>query len=393
MASARVQEPPQGETRAGAQPATALARTNEEGEVVVRFFDRRHAAVSTIAILALIFGLRAAAEFLIPLVFSIILSYALEPVVHFLLHRLRIPRVMSAGLVVLAVISLIGVGILGLHSQVTSIANGLPTAAARISGAVNGLSSGDGTMLDKVRSAAELIRKSAAPADPKERAPVRVDSTADKFESMLVAGSMSVAAFFGQSLMVGFLVFFILASGDIFKRKFIKVCGHTLSEKKITVHMLDQINRSIRMYMAMLVVTNVLLSLVTWAAFRFIGLQNAGTFAVVAGALHMVPYFGPLLVAVITGIAAIVQFGEVGPALLTAATSLVIASVIGMLVQTWMTGRIARMNAVAVFVILLLFTWMWGVWGTLLSIPIAVIVKVVADHIEGLQGVAEFLGE
>jgi len=66
---------------------------------------------------------------------------------------------------------------------------------------------------------------------------------------------------------------------------------------------------------------------------------------------------------------------------------------IGVVVTTWMSGRIAQINAVAVFVVLLLFTWLWGIWGTLLSIPIAFIAKVVADHIEGMEAVAEFLGE
>jgi predicted PurR-regulated permease PerM len=90
---------------------------------------------------------------------------------------------------------------------------------------------------------------------------------------------------------------------------------------------------------------------------------------------------------------AFIQFGTVGAAVLTAGASLAIATLIGTVVTTWMTGRIARMNVVAVFISLLLFTWIWGVWGMLLSIPITVITKVVADHIEALAPLAEMLGE
>ncbi|MGE8641551.1 MAG: AI-2E family transporter, partial [Achromobacter sp.] len=209
----------------------------------------------------------------------------------------------------------------------------------------------------------------------------------------LLWGSKGVAAFIGQATMSVFLVFFLLLSGNAFKRKFVKVAGKTLSQKKISVHMLDQINSSIHRYMAMMLVTNVALGLMSWAAFRLLNLENAATWAVVAGALHIIPYFGPLLTAVGTGIAALIQFGEIGPALAVAGSSVAIALLMGVVVTTWMSGRIAKMNAVAVFMLLLLFTWLWGVWGTLLSVPLAFIAKVVADHIEGLEAVSEFLGE
>jgi predicted PurR-regulated permease PerM len=356
-----------------------------------RAFDRRHAALSIIAVLAVVFALHLARDFVIPLVISIILSYALDPPVTFLHRRMRVPLPIAASVVVAALLALLVVGILSLRGQVWSIVDSLPQTAQKVSRTVEGFTTGKGSIMDKLRSATNAV--SAAEKQPAGAARVVVERPADKLEGMLLAGSMGVAAFLGQALMVIFLVFFLLLSGDIFKRKFIKICGHTLSEKKISVHMLDEIHRSIRLYMMMMIVTNALLALLTWVAFRWIGLDNAGTWAVVAGALHIIPYFGPLLVALFTGVAAVVQFGELGPALVVAGVSLAIASLIGFVVQTWMTGRIAKMNPVAVFVILLLFTWAWGLWGTLLSIPIAVIVKVVADHVEGFQGVADFLGE
>jgi predicted PurR-regulated permease PerM len=367
------------------------AHTSTPVVIPARAFDRRHAAINILAMLAILFALRAASDFVIPLVISIILGYALDPLVYFLQRRVRLPRALAATLAIAALLAILVVGALSLRGQVNSIIDSLPETAQKVSRTVNGFTSGKGSVLDKLRSAGAAVTAPEKAAAGGAR--VVVERPADKIESMLVAGSMGIAAFLGQAIMVLFLVFFLLLSGDIFKRKFIKVCGHTFTEKKISVHMLDQINVSIRMYMAMMVGTNIVLALVSWGAYRWIGLDNAGTWAVVAGALHIVPYFGPLLVAVFTGVAAVVQFGELGPALLVAGVSMALAALIGFLVQTWMTGRIAKMNPVAVFVILLLFTWIWGIWGTLLSVPIAVIVKVVADHVEGFQGVAEFLGE
>lgn len=356
-----------------------------------RAFDRRHAPLSIIAVLAVVFALQLARDFVIPLVISIILSYALDTPVSFLHRRARLPRVVATSLVVMALLALIGFGILSLRGQVMSIVDSLPQTALKVSRSVESFNAGSGSVLDKLRAAANTVSAPAKPHAQGER--VVVTRPADKLDAMLVAGSMGIAEFLGQGLMVIFLVFFLLLSGDTFKRKFVHLCGRNLSEKKISVHMLDEIHRSIRLYMMMMVVTNTMLALLTWVAFRAIGLHNAGTWAVFAGALHIIPYFGPLLVAVFTGVAAVVQFGDLATALLVAGVSMLIAALIGFVVQTWMTGRIARMNPVAVFVILLLFTWAWGLWGTLLSIPIAVIVKVVADHVQGFEGVAEFLGE
>ena len=212
-------------------------------------------------------------------------------------------------------------------------------------------------------------------------------------QDIFVAGGINVLTVFGQAVMVLFLVYFILIAGDTFKRKFVKIAGRTLSEKKITVQMFERINLSIQRYLAMLLVTNLVLAILSWAAFRLVGLDNAGTWGIVAGVLHIVPYFGPIMVALATGVAALVQFGSLGMGLLVGGISLAIATVVGVVLTTWMTGRIARMNTVAVFIGLLLFGWLWGVWGVLLSVPLVVIIKVVSDHVEGLKAFAEFLGD
>ena len=145
--------------------------------------------------------------------------------------------------------------------------------------------------------------------------------------------------------------------------------------------------------MFMLLTTNLLVALLSWIAFRWIGLDNPAAWAAAAGLLHIVPYLGPGVTAVATGIAAFVQFESLTMALLVAGASLAIATVVGTFVTTWMTGRIAHMNSAAVFISLLFWGWLWGVWGMLLSIPIIVIVKVVSQHVEQLHPMAELLGD
>jgi predicted PurR-regulated permease PerM len=79
--------------------------------------------------------------------------------------------------------------------------------------------------------------------------------------------------------------------------------------------------------------------------------------------------------------------------ILVAATSLAITSLEGLLLTPWLTSRAARMNAVAVFVGLLFWGWLWGAWGMLLAVPMLMVLKAICDHVEDLRSVGELLGD
>ncbi len=204
---------------------------------------------------------------------------------------------------------------------------------------------------------------------------------------------MGALGYVVQATMVLFLVFFLLLSGNTLKRKLVRLTGPSFASKKMTVQILSDINRSIQRYMLLLLTTNVLVALLAWIAFRWIGLENAGAWAVAAGLLHVIPYLGPGLTAIATGMVGFMQFDSFAMALLVSGAGLAIAIVVGTFITTWMTGRIAAMNSAAIFISLLFWGWLWGVWGMLLSIPITVILKVISEQVEPLQPVAELLGE
>ena len=219
-----------------------------------------------------------------------------------------------------------------------------------------------------------------------------IDPSPFKIGNFLWASSKGALAFIGEMMMIIFLAYFLLLSGDSFKRKLIRLAGPSLTKRKIAVNILDDINNSIQNYMLMLLLTNVLVGLLTWGALSWFGLENAGAWAVAAALMHLIPYFGPLVTALVTGMAAFMQFDSILIAASIGGISLVIAAFIGIFVTTWLTGRIAQMNSVAVFISLLFWTWLWGIWGMLLSIPIIVIIKVISHHIEQLSPIAELLG-
>lgn len=360
--------------------------------------DARGLALAILATCIFVFTLQWAQKFLIPLVFGILIAYTLSPLVA-ALERLKIPRAISTAIVLLSILA--GTAAIGnsLVAQFQSIMEKLPAATRQFSSALIKNSDGRPSTMQQMQAAATEIEKATSqaagvrPARPSGNAPSVAAPPSFTLSSWVWAGSGQALGFLGQATMVLFLVFFLLLSGDTFKRKLVRLTGPSLSRKKITVQILGDINKSIQSYMFMLLVTNSLLAVLMWIALRAIGLENAGAWAVAAGLLHIIPYFGPLLIMVATGVSAFMQFGTLSMMLVVSGSSLLIATVVGTFITTWMTGRIAKMNAAAVFIVLLFWAWLWGVWGMLLGIPIIVVVKVISEHVDGMQPIAELLGE
>lgn len=375
-----------------ADPAPPAAWTSAADPVPS--LDGRSLARVLVATAATLFVLHSAQKFFIPLLFAILMAYTLNPLVAWL-ERLRIPRVVGATLVMLA---LVGMGILGtmsLRDQVDRILDQVPEAAGKLSAALQDLAAEPNTMQKVQAAAREIEQATSQAADQASKPPARIVVEQPRFKvvDFLWTGSLGMFGLIGETAMLLLLVFFLLLSGDTFKRKLLRVTGPSLSKKKITVSILDDIHLSIQHYMLTLLLANVLLGLLTWVVFRWIGLDNAGAWAAAAGVLHFVPYLGPALTALATGMAALLQFGSFTMALLVAGSSLVIATLVGLVLITWMNGKLAKMNATVVFIALLFWGWLWGPWGLLLAIPIMGMVKVFSEHVEDLQPLSELLGE
>lgn len=355
-------------------------------------------AMVILTTIAVIFALDWAQNFVITIILGVLLAYTLNPVVKWL-EYLKIPRVLGSSLVIIFLMISVAFAAFTLRGQVQSIISQLPEVSNKLTSAFASKRGDPLTNIQKVQIAASQVETAtnsvANAVAPKKNQKVYVVAEAPKFKlgDFLWRGSLGVFGFIGEAITMAFLAYFLLLSGDTFKRKLVRLTGPSLSKKKITINILEDINNSIQRYMFMLLVTNVMVGLAMWLTFRMLGLENAGAWAVAAGFLHVVPYFGPVVTAVATGIAAYMQFESIPMTMLVAGSTMLIATMIGVFLTTWMTGRIAKMNSAAVFISLLFFTWLWGVWGMLLGIPIIVIIKVACVHIEHLQPVAEILGE
>jgi predicted PurR-regulated permease PerM len=141
------------------------------------------------------------------------------------------------------------------------------------------------------------------------------------------------------------------------------------------------------------VFTSLIVGFATWLAFHALGVEQAAVWGLLAGLFNSIPYFGPVIVTGATAAVGFLQFGTLHMAIVVGATSLIITSLEGFLLTPWLTSRAARMNAVAVFVGLLFWGWVWNVWGMLLAVPMLMVMKVVCDHVEDFKGVSELLGD
>ena len=228
--------------------------------------DARGVALGTLAALASVFALSWGEKFLVPLLLGIITAYTLNPLVVWL-EAIKIPRVVGTVIVMASVIGALVLGAYSLRGELQTIIEQLPETAAKVSTAIERVHIGKPGNMQKIQNAATEVERATTQAvggSSASRQPathVVVDQPTFKLQSFLWAGSKGALGAIGQAAMVGFLVFFLLLGGDQFKRKLVRLTGPSLSNKKITVHILDDINGSIQKYMFMLLVTDLLVAL------------------------------------------------------------------------------------------------------------------------------------
>ncbi len=356
----------------------------------------RSVALTIIAGAAAMYVLNWAQEVFIPIVLSILISYALDPVVTAVM-RARLPRAAAAAVVMTLLSGVFGYTVYVLSDDATAIVAQLPEAAQELRKIVR-RDGGDEGAIEQVQKAAAELQKTADEATGPNPAPrnvqrVQIEEPAIDLRGYLTWGSAGVLAFAGQATLVLFFVFFLLASGDLFKRKLVKLAGPSLAQKRITVQILDEINKQIARFLLVRAITSLVVGIATWIAFRSVGLEQAGFWAIAAGVFNSVPYLGPVIVGCSTALVAFLQFQSLGMAAYVSGISFVITGLEGWLLTPWLTSRTARTNEVAVFIGLIFWTFLWGIWGTLLAVPMLVVFKAYCDRIDDLKPVGELLGD
>lgn len=356
----------------------------------------RNMSLVMLAILASLAILHWAAAFFIPVMVGFLFSYALSPIVDWL-QRWRVPRSISAAVLILAILGGAGASLYSFSDDANQLISSLPQAARKLRDSMKSNNGRQESTLGTVQKAAaqlEEAAKEASPATPPVRGVQRVviEKPAFDLRDYLWSGTLGLASLIGQVTVVTFLTYFLLLSGDTFRRKLVKITGTTLTDKKITVQALDEIHGQIQRYLLVQLFASVLVGVTTALAFWALGLKHAAVWGFAAALLNLVPYIGSVMVTGAAGLVAFLQFGSVNMALAVAGVSLLINTFEGNLLVPWLTSRAGRMNPVAVFIGVLGWGWLWGVWGLLLGIPIMMVVKAVCDRVDDLKPIGELLG-
>ena len=355
----------------------------------------RNKPLMALTIMAAFVFLRWAQDVFIPITLAVLFSYALTPLVGWLDKRLRIPRVIGAGLLLVAILGGCGAGLRALQPQAVNLVDIIPRATQKMSRAFRPGPRADKGALAKIEEAAKEIDRVANSAAGPSPAPAPAPPEAPRFRirDYILVGTMGLLSGTAQFVVVVSLVYFLLIAGDTFRRTLLAVIDEPLSRKKETLGMLDEIDGQIQRYLIVQIVTSALLGVIAWIVFVSVGFDNAMAWACVGGVLHLIPYAGPAAFVAITALMTYVQFDSLQPVIATIAVLIAAMGIIALFIVPWLTHKTASVNAVTAFVALLVWGWLWGIWGLLLGVPIVMAIKTVCDHVEGLEPVAAFLGK
>jgi predicted PurR-regulated permease PerM len=362
---------------------------------------RSSAAATVIATLACIAALWWGQRFLIPFAAGLMLAMLVAPLTIRLQGWLRsgaAATVLSLALVLGA----LAAGAMAFGGQLVRVAERMPEMISMVAYQVADQDPGAESVLSRARDALHQLdraadrmvagkppvrtgrRAAAAPAANAASAAVPNNSiTAGATVALretAVTGSSVLIAFAGNLSVIFFIAFFVLIGGRALNERFLGLWSYHPDAHDRAHRAMRESARQIRIYAGVLLVTNTVVGLLVWVAFWLADLPDAVGWGVTAAVLHLVPYLG---MALLTGLGAAETFlahGSVGAALGMASYLVLTSTLIGTLVTAWLQGRAARMNPAAVFIGLVFWGALWGVWGLFLGPALVVLFKVVAEH-------------
>src|SRR5690606_6173201 len=290
------------------------------------------AALWTIAIVALIFLLREAASLLIPLVIAVLVSYALEPLVRWLVRQ-RVPRVVGASLIVGLVMGGTALALYSARDDALSALETLPEAARELR---ERLWDGHDAPGKPVQEVAEMMAE-ASPAG------AEAASAAPPAASWMYLGVESLVAFLGHATVVTFLVFFLLLSGDHVGERLIEIAGPDRERRVTTMRIVAEINAQLQRFLLVRLATAVIVAFATWPLLMWVGVAQPAAWALLAGVFNSIPYAGPVIVS--GGLLVVVwaQAGDLYQASLASGVALGVTALEGWLLTPLWLGKAERM--------------------------------------------------
>jgi predicted PurR-regulated permease PerM len=343
--------------------------------------DVRHVSLVILTLLAVLYTLHLAAAFFLPIVVAILLNLLLSPPVRLLRNHLHIPVPLGAGIVMVALLGILAFGAYRLTPSASAWLARAPQSLATLKQRIQPLRQ----PMERVSRAAEQVEQ-ATDIDKKTQ------EVAIKGPSLTAQVFGGTTALLSSAMVVIFLAYFLLASGELFLHKLVGVLPQ-LKDKKTAVRIVRETEAQVSVYLLVTTLINIGVGVATGLALALVGMPNPVLWGVIAAVLNFVPYIGGLVNTVILALAAFLAFEDTGQALLVPIVFTAINILEGNLITPWILGRRMRLNTVAVFVGLVFWWYLWGVPGAILAVPMMATLKITCDHIASLAPIGEFLAE
>jgi predicted PurR-regulated permease PerM len=318
-----------------------------------------------------------ARPFCLPVVLALMLSFLLKPLVRYL-ARIHVPSSIGAALVLAVVLGILGSGVSQVREPAGEWLTKVPEGLRKVE--------------LKIR---HLFRPAAFIPPITEPVPkTDKDSEAEdtQIKSVNLAGPILsfTTSFVTGAIETFVLLYFLLAAGDLFLLKLVKVLP-SLQDKKRAVEIAHEVEEHVSTFLSTITAINICLGVVVGFAMYFLGVPNPVLWGAMATVFNFIPYFGPIAAATLLALAGSLTFEGWGRPLLPALVYLSLHGIESNFVTPTILGRRLTLNPVVIFVSLIFWSWVWGVAGALLAVPLLMTVKIVCDHFEPLQPIAEFL--
>jgi predicted PurR-regulated permease PerM len=369
---------------ASARPAVPGAPPPDLGRTVDALDRSRSRSIEAtlLTVLAVLYTLYFARGFLIPIVFAVLLNFLLSPIIRRMAkHRVKPP--LGAAFVVVALLAGIGWGAYELATPAQRWAAVAPESFAKAQGKLRNIIRPMQQVSKNVEQAASAV------GEPTGKTTEVVVQTGPSLSSRLFGTTQRVIA---GMLEIFILLYFLLAGGDLFLQKLIKVLP-SVSNKVKAVDIARATEATVSAYLTTTLLVNLVegatVALVLW----LLGMPSAVLWGVMVFFLEFVPYLGAATAVVVLSVAGLTTFDQVGRALLVPGSFLAINMLQANLVTPLLLGHRLTLNPVAIFTGLAFFYWIWGVPGAFLAVPLLATFKIFCDNIVALAAIGEFLGQ
>lgn len=363
------------------KPAEARPDIRQFMELFQGPLDVRSVALTGIFLLLSLYTLYFARDVFLPVVLAYILSSILAPPVRWL-KRIYIAELAGAGLVLSVVLGLSAYGVYRLSDPAMEWVQEAPQTLAKVRAKLRGLAG----PVEQAKETTKELEKMTWGATRQEDETVEVKKPG--LGEYIFSGTQTLIFTVGVTIV---LLYFLLASGDLFLLKLVKVLP-TLEDKKRAVEICREIERDISKYLWTVTLVNAGLGIAVGLTMYFLGMPNPALWGAMAAFLNYIPYLGALIGIVVIAIAATLTFDD--PVLILAAPS---AYFLWQIIESYFItplalGRSLALNPVIIFVWLIFWGWIWGVAGALLAVPLLAMLKIICHHFDASAPLAEFLG-